>query len=365
MAAPVIALRFRDTTPGIDTIEEHCSLIGSRGAVWWGWWRKETEDVTAADAPQGKCTLILLDRSTRRMFEAECERFSARGSEINPEEVPEYYRLLVGNIEGFFRITFIKEVEYDQALGQSLGERTMIWLGEPDPSDSQHLASATRVTKGSCILHLSDLHFGADYGFAAQGETLDIGDDRRTLTECIVADLERIGLQEEVAAIIVTGDFITEGDWRDRVRRAALSEFECLREKLGLTRQQIIAVPGNHDIIRYPGEEKVDIRELSVASQTNLRHEREFRTFADELIDRNWKESLNYVRQISLSAIDIQVCVLNSCTITATEWREYGYVGLGGLDAIRTLGGMAIQRPTIRFYRSPPSFITSRRGYGS
>ena len=80
-----------------------------------------------------------------------------------------------------------------------------------------------------------------------------------------------------------------------------------------------------------------------------LQHEREFRTFADELIDRNWKELLNYVRQISLATIDVQVCVLNSCTIAATEWREYGYVGTGGIDAIRTLARMPIARPTFRF----------------
>jgi hypothetical protein len=80
-----------------------------------------------------------------------------------------------------------------------------------------------------------------------------------------------------------------------------------------------------------------------------LQHEREFRTFADELIDRNWKASLNYVRQISLATVDIQVCVLNSCTITATQWREYGYVGTGGIDAIRALAQTAIKRPTFRF----------------
>jgi hypothetical protein len=147
----------------------------------------------------------------------------------------------------------------------------------------------------------------------------------------------------------VTGDFVTKGDWNDHVRNAAVREFNSLRDALGLTQQQIVAVPGNHDIVRYPDGAQVDIRELAVAGQTNLQHEREFRTFVDELIDRNWKESLNYVRQISLGTIDIQVCVLNSCTITATQWREYGYVGTGGIDAIRTLASMPIERPTFRF----------------
>ena len=114
--------------------------------------------------------------------------------------------------------------------------------------------------------------------------------------------------------MIVTGDFITKGDWNDRVRGAALKEFDALREALGLTKEQIVAAPGNYDIVRYPDSAAIDIRELAVAGQTNLQHEREFRTFVDELIDRNWKQSLNYVRQISLGAIDFQICVLNTCT---------------------------------------------------
>jgi 3',5'-cyclic AMP phosphodiesterase CpdA len=278
-----------------------------------------------------------------------CERFSARGAEVDPEEVPEYYRRHIGEIEGFFRLTRIEAIAYDKDLADRLGERTMMRMGEPGAGPAEHLASAAQAAGRSSVLHLSDLHFGADYGFLTQGECAEIGDGRRTLTECIVADLGRIGLRNDIATLIVTGDFITRGDWNDRVRSAALREFDCLRDALSLTPQQIVAVPGNHDIVRYPDGAQIDIRELAVAGQTNLQHEREFRTFVDELIDRNWKESLNYVRQISLGTVDVQVCVLNSCTITATKWREYGYVGTGGIDAIRTLARMPIERPTFRF----------------
>lgn len=349
MAASVIVLRFRDTTPGVDTIAAHLELLDRRGAVWWGWWRKETEDATARDVPDGTLEVLLADRSARRMFRAACERFSARGAEVDPEEVPEYYRRHIGEIEGFFRLTGIEEIAYDGPLGDRLGERTMMRLGEPGAGPAEHLASAAQAAGRSSVLHLSDLHFGADYGFLTQGERTEIGDGRRTLTECVAADLERVGLKNDVAALIVTGDFVTRGDWGDHVRRAALREFQSLRDALGLTQKQIVAVPGNHDIVRYPDGAQIDIRELAVVGQTNLQHEREFRTFADELIDRNWKESLNYVRQISLGTIDVQICVLNSCTITATKWSEYGYIGTGGIDAIRTLAHMAIERPTFRF----------------
>ncbi|MGR0188405.1 metallophosphoesterase family protein [Azospirillum aestuarii] len=349
MEAPVIVLRFRDTTPGVDTIAEHLNLLSRHGAVWWGWWRKEREQATAQDVPDGPLRIILTDRSTRRMFSADCECFTARGAEVDPKDVPEYYRHRVGEIEGFFRLTRLDETHYDHSLADRLGERTMIRLGEPGVGPAEHLAGVATAAGRSSVLHLSDLHFGADYGYLIQGEQAQIGDGRRTLTDCIVADLERIGLRNDIAAVIVTGDFITRGDWNDRVRNAALKEFEALRSALRLTKQQVVAVPGNHDIVRYADGLDVDISALAVSSQTNQQHEREFRTFVDELIDRNWKESLNYIRQVSLGAVDLQICVLNSCTITGTKWREYGYVGTSGIDTIRTMGRMRIERPTFRF----------------
>ena len=54
MAAPLVVLRFRDTTPGTDTIAAHVELLGRHGAVWWGWWRKEYEVATALDVPEGR-----------------------------------------------------------------------------------------------------------------------------------------------------------------------------------------------------------------------------------------------------------------------------------------------------------------------
>jgi hypothetical protein len=349
MAASVIVLRFRDTTPGTDTIATHLELLDRHGAVWWGWWRKEHELVTGASVPEGPLEILLVDRSTRRMFRAVCERFSARGAEIDPMEVPAYYRAHSREIEGFFRLTRIEATGYDEDLGARIGERTFMRVDEPGGGPAEHIAGVAEVPGRHSILHLSDLHFGADYGFMTQGELPDIGSRRRTLRECVIADLERIGLTNDIAAVIVTGDFVSRGDWKDRVRQAALKEFDALRDALSLTQQQIIAVPGNHDIVRYPEAVEVDIRELAVAGQTNLQHEREFRIFIDELISRGWRESLNYVRQISLGAVDVQVCVLNSCTIAATKWREYGYIGTGGIDAIRALKGMPIERPTFRF----------------
>jgi 3',5'-cyclic AMP phosphodiesterase CpdA len=164
-----------------------------------------------------------------------------------------------------------------------------------------------------------------------------------------MADLERLGLSDDIAAIIVTGDFMTHGKYDDEHKQAALDEFEALRERLCLGREQLIPVPGNHDVVRYPQGTKIDIRENAVDRQATYEHETHFRTFVDQLIGRDWKASLNYVRRVRLGDVDLDVCVVNSCTIVATEWTEYGYVGKSGLDAIAELHEQSVERPTFRF----------------
>ena len=51
---------------------------------------------------------------------------------------------------------------------------------------------------------------------------------------------------------------------------------------------------------------------------------------------------------MNLRTADLLICVLNSCTILATEWTEYGFVGNSGLDAIGKLREELIQRPTFK-----------------
>jgi 3',5'-cyclic AMP phosphodiesterase CpdA len=169
------------------------------------------------------------------------------------------------------------------------------------------------------------------------------------VSDSLVTDLERLGVKGEIAVILVSGDFMTGGDWNDRARRAALAEFAALRDALELQKDQIVAVPGNHDIVRYPDDRQIDVPDIAVGKQANYQHEREFRTFVDELGDRNWRESLNYVRRVRLNGVDLLLCIMNSCTITATQWTEYGFVGPNGLDALRELAKQKINRPTFRF----------------
>jgi len=332
---------------------EHRAVLAQRGVVGWGWWKKTFEDdqsgsISARLVLDGKVDIVLIDRSTERQFLCHCVAFS-QPERVDRELVPEYYRAHTAMTAGIFSLTSIDDVRFEPELAEAIGDLTFLWMGDHTDPALGHVAVPAKAPGRSCVLHISDLHFGSDYGFRLQGEDVHLGDARRTLTDCIAADLDRLQLTDDIAAIIVTGDFMTHGRFDADIRKAALDEFEALRGRLGLERDQIIPVPGNHDVVRYADGAAVDVRENAVGKQTTYDHETAFRTFVDELVGRDWKASLNYVRRIQLDAADLDVCVVNSCTIAATEWTEYGYVGRSGLDAIEELGQRPIERPTFRF----------------
>jgi 3',5'-cyclic AMP phosphodiesterase CpdA len=267
MDAPKIALRFRETTPDIDTFTEHRAIINDHGAVLWGWWKKKNEEVNleevhAALGISGGAPVYLIDRETKRAFLAHCVGFmTGAKAEEQAEYVPQYYRKYIRDIAGFLLLDHIELIEdaakYPAEIAAAFGETTFVWTEKlPNPED-EHGAEPAKAEGRSRILHLSDLHFGKDYGFRRQDDRSAF-DSRKTLTQCLVSDLTALGCLNDIAAVIVTGDFMTAGEWEDEHIAAALSEFDALRHALHLEPTQIIAVPGNHDIVRYLKSDKGD-----------------------------------------------------------------------------------------------------------
>lgn len=351
MESPTIALRFRDTTPGIDTIDAHRDIIERAGFVWWGWWKKAFEDEhpDALEHMRGSSSAYIVDRSTRRMFTARVE--SWHQGTLPPADlalVPAYYAQESQRIFGWFKLTEIESCGYDEEISNRFGDHTLVHVTAESSHPSDKVADVTIGKGRSSILHLSDLHFGPDYDFLLQGEVAPIGSAKRTLTQCIVDDLTRIGALDDIAAILVTGDFTTRGDWSYKTRSQILAEFDCLTTAVGLEREQIIAVPGNHDIVRASEGAGVDPAQLAVSNQATYEHELQYRTFCEDLMGRPWAQTLNYVRRLRLDQADALIGVLNSCTIVQTEWTEYGYVGDSGIDALQELGAQGIDRPTFK-----------------
>jgi GTPase SAR1 family protein len=85
------------------------------------------------------------------------------------------------------------------------------------------------------ILHLSDLHFTPDTKWEDQLDPL-LHDLRQTDLGCDV-----------VHHLVISGDFVDKG--KARAFPAAREFVSALRERLGLSIDRVVLVPGNHDVV--------------------------------------------------------------------------------------------------------------------
>ena len=157
-------------------------------------WKKDFEDDHASYLKTllsgSPIDILIVDRSTKRMFLAKALRWQTGGANaIDLGRVPQYYRDHAGEIFGWFLLNNISEVDFDEETAINFGDHTLIRLDASADGQAEKVAVTASAFNKSCILHLSDLHFGADYAFLTQNEITEIGDPRKTLTECLLTDL--------------------------------------------------------------------------------------------------------------------------------------------------------------------------------
>ncbi|MDC6166024.1 metallophosphoesterase family protein [Paucibacter sp. XJ19-41] len=350
METPRLALRFRD--PGIDTISEHKQILEKEGAVWWGWWKKDAESpgqtVILKLHESGAKTVLLVNRHARKNYTAKCLRVEGDADNVDTLRIPAYYRDKAKRIPAWLLLGEIIESPYDDAIGNSFQEGTILSL-LPDDESTNTLPSTTRAEriKRSSLLHISDLHFGDDYGFPTAENPPKIGDIRKRLPECLLRDLKRIKRDQDIAGILATGDFTTRGDWSDKTMGTILRELNDLARDLGISSENIFIAPGNHDIVRYAAGAGPDIESL-IDKQIDLKHERDYRFFRYKLNKTAIDEPLNRNQELLLEDFTIQICTLNSCALVSTKWTEYGYIGEFGAQLLEELGRKSTEAPTYR-----------------
>lgn len=167
-------------------------------------------------------------------------------------------------------------------------------------------------TRGDSILHLSDLHFGADHGFT----TAQRDDPIRELPlASIIAERIKSIPDCRIGVVVISGDIITEGNANGYPD--ANMFLESLLKLLGLPKEHVVIVPGNHDIwlrnIEHP--------------TWDYQPEEPFRLFLRGFhgtliaeIERLW--AFRTPGGWNLSFVG-----LNSARPRAKETMDYGYVG--------------------------------------
>ncbi|MGK4445676.1 metallophosphoesterase family protein [Yersinia enterocolitica] len=346
METGILILRFRDTTDGVDTIKDHQSIIDNCGAVWWGWWKQEKEILSENELKfldtYEHDYILLINRDLNKIYKATISRIiHDQESELNLSQVPDYYSKKSREINTWFLIKNLKTLskynsKFDEAFARN-GNPTYIFLKEEDNRNTKKddkIRNRIELTKNN-ILVISDLHFGENYGFCYESEINKYGQTKNTLTRSIMKDLGELGIADKFSLLLITGDFTTKGDWNTSLSLKIKDEIHCLCNALNIEHDKILALPGNHDMVRYNSDSSENI-----INQVDKRFERDYRTFIEELSGRSWRENLSYNAHFNIKDIDknLDITILNSCGIVSTsEWTEYGYVGQEGIDAINNL----------------------------
>ena len=306
-----------------------------------GWWKKETEhfdeaflSYLRAEVRRKPTSVGLLNRKGEETFAAaRCVdvRFSTDGTSIASPELaltPEYYRSAC--FPAWFKFTEIRDLTLGEfkrdfgdipSLDPTLYDVSIHDDGSVEMQPSPAWTMEAVPTVGNTILHLSDLHFGDDYGFPLerrQGHDVD----RFVLLDIIAKRVvKELGLR--VGVVVVSGDLITRGDANGyTMARAFLEE---LLQCLGLEKKHCVIVPGNHDLWTEG---------LPHPTRT-YGHELPYKQFIAGFFENPIPQGLERVRRYRIQGNEDLVFVeLNSARIRSDVLREYGYVAKHRYEAL-------------------------------
>ncbi len=325
-------LRFRDTGD-LNTIQEHEKLFDTYGYTWWGWWKKDSEPerlelFRKIEKNFTQNIFFLFDRSTERFFQINVDEIKYSDNKINTpefEKTPSYY-----NNEKLFlwlKINSIKEILIEDFLKNFtiVPSNDFTFFTEDDIfQEYSELSKANfRIDlESDYILHLSDIHFGEDFGFPATSVP-----GKRPLLD-IITDFVKHDLRQEIGLLVISGDISSRGDGNILLNQG-LPFLEDLCNNLGIRKECVIIIPGNHDI------------PLQSANFKDYNHENAFRIFLQQFYGEPMEPfGLNFYRFPCGRQVDI--LRINSVKLRKKEESNYGYVDWShykNLLALQTLDG--------------------------
>jgi predicted phosphodiesterase len=311
-----ILLRFRDTIDGIDTIKEHTDLIDNKGYTWWGWWKKTNEpnntseiSIFQKNVQNNNVSIIgLFDRNTSRFFSAQiCEVKANLKSKIDSPDkrlTPKYYNDV--KLHCWFKLCLISQIteaEFKNLFSiVPTKEETLYCLPYSEEAEIQR-----KIIESNVILHLSDLHFGEDFGFPSSTSVAGVSLIDRFKSYFELENKVKIGL------VIVSGDITSRANM-GVLQGPAIEFLNKLCEVLNIKKDQLVIVPGNHDI------------PIKDANYFASNHENSYKLFLKELYGER-KEMFGYDKFITTDGLKIDILRINSSRLRNKTEMNYGYVG--------------------------------------
>lgn len=381
-----MVLRFRDLLA--PTIQAHRELITPGSPyVWWGWWNKPNERIPRNTfssmlerlGPGRPLNIFLVDSGTQKLYRAALTGIvpaptSAEIPSPEPARTPEYYRNTLHR--AWFRLQSIADASpadlqrwsyaevaeftddpyaerfhdkqvFDVAEMLGRTHRTIYFL-QPyrtghaghrvelvPPLAPSNFATSPVLTRSSYVLHLSDMHFGAGHHqFALPSGP---GAVQESLVTLLLRDLEAQFGKMPPAAVILNGDFTWAGT--EEEYGWALDLVRGLRSAYDLTPEQLVMVPGNHDIQWAVDDEgEYDrTRPVSVAADQATRN---YRAFYRDVFGLEPDAQLCMGRRIVLkNYVSLDIVGVNSSLLEQKHFAGYGFVSLRQLEHAASMMG--------------------------
>lgn len=382
-----IILKFKDKRTE-DTIEAHVEILNKEKTVWWGWWSKDYENLPQNQLEEIKQRLannrdavkIYLFHSKKEIFyRAVCEEivFRENGLQLQcpDENCPEYYKDYP--VRAWFRFSDIHPTNKEDFCGKYtyladdlideehkkkpslssfagskasepdlfvIQKRTMWFLRNVRKADNhidmnmfgtmmENISKNYFKTLGNRILLLSDLHFTE----IEQRHAFGLGDnpDKMKLIDCIKKALKKD--ERPISGVIISGDFT----WCANEKEFSYAEqfILDLMENYDIKRNQILIVPGNHDIAfeKDRSGEFTENRKIEVASKEAQANYIDFYNSIFEV--RPKEEFLCASRRILLrNNLPIEIIGLDSNVLQQEEkaFVGQGFVGYKQLNYLST-----------------------------
>lgn len=188
------------------------------------------------------------------------------------------------------------------------------------------------------ILHLSDLHISAE----------EEGTQER-LRESLINDVKQLLVENEVSidAIVMTGDSVDRGG-NDNSFKKAEDFYQKILSELDLKKNQLLIVPGNHDIPRRSVDE-VLISNLSEEVSRNKKdfseyyesirgRYKEYNSFLDRIVSRESRKEASFgaaIQEIQNEKCKVRFLLLDSAwsTLGNTDYQNL-YIGRNQMESL-------------------------------
>jgi hypothetical protein len=332
MLATVI-LRFRDLIA--DTVGKHGNLIAQAHHVSWGWWRKPNEPQRLRDLENfrarlasGSVQIGLFDKSKQAFYIATVDAcvFSDSGAFIpapSPDTTPEYYRKTA--LPAWFRMTCIqalsREAFIDSFGAVPVEDYTFYPVhtrADKPQIEPQNVVAGVMPLSGSTILHLTDIHFGVDFGFPPVRRPGSF-----PLLNILTEDI-RVLAGQDIGLVVVTGDLTSRGD-ASHLFNNAKPFLDELRVAFGLDPEHIVIVPGNHDI---------SFKDFALTYD----HEQAFDTFLASFYGTRASQH-RILRYRLPDSRSLEILTMSSVKLRSKETSNYGWVDWQACEEVLKTAG--------------------------